>query len=685
MGYAVLPVAMWAGTRLPTRTAALHALFAAVAATAGTLADAGPFADARGAQQTLLLHGFVVVVVLITVLLALDRDERSVLALDLAARSTELERSEQHYRLVAEHAGDAIGRIAADGSVLWTSPSTGRVFGLGTEHVQGAARAEVVHPEDLPAVAAATDSVFSGGEPAATVRFRVPQADGTVRWMESHLSPVRDAGRVVEVVTLARDVTAQVRLQAQLADGRREAELARAQLVEALDASPDGFMICRLERDAGGRVGRAVLETVNAACSRAVGRAAAELVGLDLRAVLPDAEVLGLWAAVQAAGDGTPQRLTMDLLHTRLAAVLDSSQVLLPGDRLLCSWRDVTEQTRREQLLAEAYEDTARVRVVLQTAIDAMVDAFLVHQVERDLERPGPDGLGEVVAAPALLANVAAADRLGVPADDLVGADLRALVPEAAPYGLWDRLVEAVSTGRPQSVRIHHEDEDGAWARSEDLTLALCADDQVVVLFRDASADERQLRDISQDRESAVHAAHHDPLTGMPNRTALRLALDAALDDCRPGELVAVVFVDLDGFKAVNDTWGHAAGDTVLQTAAQRLTGLVRAHDTAARLSGDEFVLVMRHIPKDWSSGRFFDRARTVLSDPVPVLAPATDGGGPGLVTVRPGASFGLVLADPHDPAGSPRADELLALADARMYEQKRDRKAVSAGATTVR
>jgi PAS domain-containing protein len=246
-------------------------------------------------------------------------------------------------------------------------------------------------------------------------------------------------------------------------------------------------MICRLERDAGGRVGRAVLETVNAACSRAVGRAAAELVGLDLRAVLPDAEVLGLWAAVQAAGDGTPQRLTMHALHTGLAAVLDSVQVLLPGDRLLCSWRDVTEQTHREQLLAEAYEDTARVRVVLQTAIDAMVDAFLVLQVERDHDRPGPDGMGEVVAAPALLANAAAADRLGVAADDVVGADLLALVPEAAPYGLWERLVEAVTTGRPQKVRIHHEDADGAWARSEDLTLALCADDQVVVLFRDAS------------------------------------------------------------------------------------------------------------------------------------------------------------------------------------------------------
>jgi diguanylate cyclase (GGDEF)-like protein len=182
-----------------------------------------------------------------------------------------------------------------------------------------------------------------------------------------------------------------------------------------------------------------------------------------------------------------------------------------------------------------------------------------------------------------------------------------------------------------------------------------------------------------------VHAANHDALTGLPNRTALRLQLDAALDECRPGELVAVVFVDLDGFKAVNDTWGHAAGDTVLQTAAQRLSGLVRSHDTAARLSGDEFVLVMRHIPRDWNSTPFFERAGTVLADPVPVLAASTAGGGPGLVTVRPGASFGLVLADPHDPAGSPRADELLALADARMYEQKRDRKALSAAATTLR
>jgi diguanylate cyclase (GGDEF)-like protein len=439
-------------------------------------------------------------------------------------------------------------------------------------------------------------------------------------------------------------------------------------------------MIYRLDRGEDGRVCGAVLETVNAACSLADGRPAAELVGQDLRELLPEAVELGLWAAVQAAGDGATQRLTVNAVHTHFAAVLDTVQVLLPGDRLLCSWRDVTEQAHRETLLAEAYEDTARVRVVLHTAIDAMEDAFLVHQVQRDLELPGPDGLGEVVAAPALLVNTAAAARLGVPADDLVGDDLRALVSEAVPFGLWERLVEAVTTGRPQKVRIHYEDADGVWDRSEDLTLALCADDQVVVMFRDATAEERQLRDMSQDRETAVHAATHDALTGMPNRTALRRRLDTALAECRPNEQVAVVFVDLDGFKAVNDTWGHAAGDTVLRAAASRLSGLVRAHDTAARLSGDEFVLVMRHIPREWQSGPFFDRARTVLADPVQVLVATAFDGEPGLVTVRPAASFGLVLADPHDPAGSPRADELLAMADARMYEQKRLRKDAEGG-----
>jgi diguanylate cyclase (GGDEF)-like protein len=124
----------------------------------------------------------------------------------------------------------------------------------------------------------------------------------------------------------------------------------------------------------------------------------------------------------------------------------------------------------------------------------------------------------------------------------------------------------------------------------------------------------------------------------------------------------------------VNDTHGHGAGDEVLCAVAQRLGGLVRQHDTAARLSGDEFVLVLGQLPEDWEREAFVDRAREQLGRPLLLRR------GAGAVQLRPRASLGLVLTDPHDGTTSPSALDLLALADAQMYEEKRDRRVVRAG-----
>ena len=676
LAWAVLPVAVWAGARLPTRTVAVHALLASTAVVLGTSTGSGPFADRAATTQVLLVSAFLLVLAFLMLLLALGREEHAAVAADLVTRTAQLQRSEEHYRLVAEHAGDAIGRVGPDGSVLWTSPATARVFGLSAEHLRSTSRAGVVHPDDVDAVARTTDEVFAGGRSGATVRFRVPQPDGSTRWMESHLSAVPDAdGRVAEVVTLARDVTRQVEMEEQVARDHRAAELARAQLVEAFDASPDAFLVSRLERDADGRVVAAVLETINLAGCLADGRRAQDLVGRDLRALFPAGEGLGLWGSVlDAASSGRPEHLRLDAGQTRSGAVLDCTHVLLPGDRLLSSWRDVTEQVRREQLLTDAHSETARVHVVLQTAIDAMQDAFLVQQVERDEARPGSDGRGAVVGVRTLLGNAAAAHRFGVAGEALLGVDLRELVPEAVTGGLWERLLTAVGTSAPQHLRMHHSDDGGTWQWSEDLTLAPCADDLVVTLLRDATQEEHRLRDITQDRESAVHAAMHDALTGLPNRTGLLRRLTGALAACEPGHRVAVVFVDLDGFKAVNDTHGHGAGDEVLCAVAQRLGGLVRQHDTAARLSGDEFVLVLGQLPEDWEREAFVDRAREQLGRPLLLRR------GAGAVQLRPRASLGLVLTDPHDGTTSPSALDLLALADAQMYEEKRDRRVVRAG-----
>ena len=106
------------------------------------------------------------------------------------------------------------------------------------------------------------------------------------------------------------------------------------------------------------------------------------------------------------------------------------------------------------------------------------------------------------------------------------------------------------------------------------------------------------LRDVTElvdVQQRLVHAAHHDHLTGLPNRAALIEQLDDALaSGMATGDEIAVLFCDLDGFKAVNDTGGHSAGDAVLVECAQRLIGAVRDTDLVARVGGDEFVILVR-------------------------------------------------------------------------------------------
>ena len=158
--------------------------------------------------------------------------------------------------------------------------------------------------------------------------------------------------------------------------------------------------------------------------------------------------------------------------------------------------------------------------------------------------------------------------------------------------------------------------------------------------------------------EQFRHLAHHDVLTGLPNRRLLADRVDQSLALARrSGHLAALLLLDLDDFKIINDTDGHSAGDTVLVAIAQRLRGLVRAIDTVARLGGDEFVILLQEMAHPRDAIRVAEKVIEAVREPVEV------GGRQYLL----GVSVGIA----HFPEHAANMEGLMQKADIAMYEAK--------------
>ena len=162
--------------------------------------------------------------------------------------------------------------------------------------------------------------------------------------------------------------------------------------------------------------------------------------------------------------------------------------------------------------------------------------------------------------------------------------------------------------------------------------------------------------------DSLHHQANHDPLTGLPNRKQFHERLSQAIECANMNEqMVGLLFLDLNGFKAVNDTLGHNIGDLLLKLVAQRLQGCLRGSDTVSRLGGDEFTVILPGIPGQLGASRVAEKIRNTINQPFKLedhIVPV-------------GTSIGISIY----PLDGRDIDQLIHHADAAMYEDKKQQK----------
>jgi diguanylate cyclase (GGDEF)-like protein/PAS domain S-box-containing protein len=256
-------------------------------------------------------------------------------------------------------------------------------------------------------------------------------------------------------------------------------------------------------------------------------------------------------------------------------------------------------------------------------------------------------------------------------AEEALSAPFDVLLADGDRYGeeshirLAFRILQSGDSNNNRVEAVHRR-KDGSTIHCEWFNSALTDRNgrvtSIMSLVQDVSAR-------VQAAEQLRYIAEHDSLTGLPNRAALHAQVDRALRRAaRTLEHVALLFIDLDGFKSVNDTYGHGAGDEVLKEVARRLKGCVRNTDTVARLGGDEFVVLLEGDVTETTPQAVGDRILDALK--VTFFFSASFGGsniqrdGEALL----GASIGIAT---HPPIET-HADSLFKRADGAMYAAKR-------------
>ncbi|MGX4643584.1 bifunctional diguanylate cyclase/phosphodiesterase [Massilia sp. SYSU DXS3249] len=293
--------------------------------------------------------------------------------------------------------------------------------------------------------------------------------------------------------------------------------------------------------------------------------------------------------------------------------------------------------------LAKARRRARRAQETYAAASEGSLDAFFVLRAVRDADGKVADFLVEAT-------NSRAEAIIGLSRAKMQGMLMCDVLPHYRENGIFEDVAQVATDGKPR---------EGEWQASDRRAAGRWLHRQVVAVEGGVVIIVRDITERKQVEERIFHMAHHDELTGLPNRNLMHNRIDQAIQNAeRHGKSVALAFIDLDGFKLVNDGLGHKAGDELLKVVSERMGGCLRRSDTLARFGGDEFVVLLPDQNGDEHTlAPLLEKIRVAVTEPVEVAGQV----------VQVSCSMGVVMY----PRDGMDANALLMNADAAMYRAK--------------
>ena len=484
-----------------------------------------------------------------------------------------LQKSEDYFREITENSSDVIIITESNGNIKYCSRSVERYLGYKPEELTGKNAFNFIYADDLPRAANDYSKAIQTKDTAIPNEFRVVHKDGSVRLFEGLGKNLLDNPSVAGFIMNIRDVTERKQLEIQKEAAQKSLRESEEKYRTILEKMEEGLF----ELDLKGNI-----TFVNDAECRKLGYSREELTGMNYRQFQDEntakktrqifSEVYKKEEPIQLLDVEIIRKNGSKAFNEISVSLLKDKQGKATGFRGIS--RDVTVRRQMEEMIRQSEE---KYRTIINEVDEWYFEIDLAGNV--------------------IFVNDAIVRSVGYPPERLIGLNYKSFTSEERSGEVFKIFRQVYETREPiKNFPYEFVLPDGKITFFELSVFPKLDDQGKVVGFRGVGHDVTERK---RTEEQLNYIATHDLLTGLPNRMLLMDRLKMATAQAkRNDQKLALMMLDLDNFKNVNDSLGHMVGDKLLKEISLRLTGRLRQNDTICRLGGDEFIILLPAIER---------------------------------------------------------------------------------------